>query len=330
MKDLAGKVAAVTGAASGIGRALAIALVRRGCSVALSDVDESGLAETAVLAQNAARESASAARAAKSGGSASSSFGVIEAADVRVTTKRVDVSNRDAVKTWAKDVVREHGVCNLVFNNAGIAYAATAESADPEDFARVIDIDFWGVVHGTQAFLPYLRASGDGHVVNTSSLFGLIAFPGQSTYNAAKFAVRGYTEALRVELEITRAPVSASTVHPGGIKTNIARASKMHPSMADLGIDDNDAARRRFEKAFRVTADDAAETILRGVEKNSRRILIGTDARILDLLQRILPSGYQGLLALASRRTLSRQNRPIPRPAPEAPRRRPVVNPQSN
>lgn len=280
MKSFAGKVAAVTGAASGMGRSLALALARRGCEVALSDVEERGLAETARLA-----------RAAPS--------------RVRVTSKRVDVSDERAVRAWAKEVVDEHGRCNLVFNNAGVAYAATVEGADLADFERVVDIDFWGVVHGTRAFLPYLRASGDGHVVNTSSLFGLIAFPGQSCYNAAKFAVRGFTEALRVELEITGAPVSATCVHPGGIKTNIVKASKVHPSMCDLGFDDIEAGKTRFERAFRVTADEAAEAILRGVQKDARRVLIGADARALDLLQRLLPGRYHGLLARASRRVLA-------------------------
>ena len=302
MKSFAGKVAAVTGSASGMGRSLAIALARRGCEVALSDVDEVGLAETARLA-----------RAAPS--------------RVRVTSKRVDVADEGAVRAWARQVADEHGRVNLVFNNAGVAYAATVDGADMADFERVIDIDFWGVVHGTRAFLPYLRASGDGHVVNTSSLFGLIAFPGQSSYNAAKFAVRGYTEALRVELEITGAPVSATCVHPGGIKTNIVKASKVHPSMRDLGFDDVEEGKSRFERAFRVTADEAAEAILRGVQKDARRVLIGTDARALDLLQRLLPGRYHGLLARASRRFIA-SARPSAAPAPVEPlSARPNVRP---
>lgn len=281
MKSFAGKVAAITGAASGMGRALALALARQGCEVALSDVDEIGLAETARLIKTVS--------------------------NVRVTTRRLDVANADAVHSWARDVVAEHGRCNLVFNNAGVSYAATVEGAELEDFQRIVDIDFWGVVHGTKAFLPYLRASGDGHIVNTSSLFGLLAFPGQAAYNAAKFAVRGFTEALRIELEITKAPVSATCVHPGGIKTNIARASKVHPSLKELGIEDVDAARAGFERAFRVTAEDAAAAILRGVQKNARRVLIGTDARILDLLQRVVPGRYHALLAHSARRLLSRR-----------------------
>ncbi|HVH44907.1 MAG TPA: SDR family NAD(P)-dependent oxidoreductase [Labilithrix sp.] len=308
MKSFAGKVAAITGAGSGMGRSLAVALARRGCAVALSDVDEKGLAESVVLARNTTRG----------------------ASNVLVTSKRVDVSDRDVVRAWAKDVVRDHGSCNLIFNNAGIAHSATVDGAEPEDFARIMDIDFWGVVHGTQAFLPYLRASGDGHVVNTSSLFGLIAFPAQCTYNSAKFAVRGFTEALRIELEITGAPVSATCVHPGGIKTNIARASKVHPSIHELGITDLEGSRRRFERAFRVTADDAAETILRGVQKNARRVLIGRDARALDLLQRFLPGDYHGIVSFLGRRILARDAKKPIAQKPEPTPRRSAVNPQSN
>jgi len=152
-------------------------------------------------------------------------------------------------------------------------------------------------VNGSRAFLPHLVASNDGHVVNTSSVFGIVAFPGQSSYNSAKFAVRGFTEALRVECEIKGSPVTATCIHPGGIKTNIARASKVHESMRTLGIDDLEGASKRFEKAFRLSADDAAEIILRGVSKNARRVLVGADAHLIDLVQRILPGSYHGLIA---------------------------------
>jgi len=289
-----------------MGRSLAIALAGRGCEVALCDIDERGLSETARLTHAANPR-------------------------VRVTTKRLDVADGDAVRAWAKEVVSAHGRVNLVFNNAGVSYAATVEGAEQLDFERIVDINFWGVVHGTKAFLPYLRASGDGHVVNTSSVFGLIAFPGQCTYNASKFAVRGFTEALRIELEITGAPVSATCVHPGGIKTNIARASKMHPSMAELGVDDVDKAKSRFERAFRVTADEAAETILRGVQKDARRVLIGTDARIIDLMQRLLPGSYHAVLARVSRRVLTGRRATVPTAAP-APTvaSKPVASAESN
>ncbi len=290
MKTFNGKVAAITGAASGMGRSLAILLARRGCEVALSDIDEKGLAETVAMIR-----------------------------DVRVTSRKLDVADRAAVYAWADEVVRAHGKVNLIFNNAGISIAATAAGADDEDIERVMNVDYWGVVYGSRAFLPHLVASGDGHVINTSSVFGLIAFPGQSAYNSAKFAVRGFTEALRIELEITRQNVSATCVHPGGIKTNIARASKVHHSLEELGIDISKAA-KSFEKGFRVTADDAAEVILKGVQKNKRRVLIGTDARVIDTLQRLLPSSYHGILAKAALRTLGGgKNRVTTTPAATAP-----------
>ncbi len=146
---------------------------------------------------------------------------------VKVTSKKVDVSKRTEVYAWADEVVRDHGRCNLIFNNAGVAHSATLEGTSYEDFEWIVGINFWGVVYGTKAFLPHLRASGEGHIVNLSSLFGLLSVPGNGTYNATKFAVRGFTEALREELEVTGAPVSATCVHPGGIKTNIARSARM-------------------------------------------------------------------------------------------------------
>ncbi len=271
MKSFQDKVAAITGAGSGMGRTLAVSLAGRGCHLALSDVNEAGLAETVKLA------------AARS---------------VRVTSKRVDVAKRDQVYTWADEVVRDHGKCNLIFNNAGVAHSATIEGTDYADFEWIVGINFWGVVYGTKAFLPHLRASGEGHVINLSSLFGLLSVPGQATYNATKFAVRGFTEALREELEVTKAPVSATCVHPGGIKTNIARAARMSESMRDLGIQDLEKARSRFEKAFRVTAEDAAEIILRGVQRNARRVLVGSDAKVLDAIQRLMPGAYQRVITM--------------------------------
>jgi len=274
MRSFSNKVAAITGAGSGMGRSLAINLAKQGCHVAVSDVEEKNLAETVKLA------------------------GVH---GVKVTSKRVDVAKRDEVYAWADEVVADHGKCNLIFNNAGVAYGASVEGCEYTDAEWLMAINFWGVVHGTKAFLPHLRASGDGHVVNTSSLFGLLGFPGQSTYNASKFAVRGFTEALRIELDMTKAPVSATSVHPGGIKTNIARTARMSNSMMDLGVKDMTDSHLRIEKHFRVTADEAAEVILRGVQRNERRVLVGTDAKFFDLVQRVVPSSYQWLVIKAAR-----------------------------
>jgi NAD(P)-dependent dehydrogenase (short-subunit alcohol dehydrogenase family) len=277
MKSFAHKVAAITGAGSGMGRALAVELARRGCHLALSDIDDAKLEESAALARGSG---------------------------VKVTTRIVNVAVKDEVYAWAEEVSRAHGKCNLIFNNAGVSYGATVAGSEYDNFEWIFGINFWGVVYGTKAFLPLLEAAGEGHIVNTSSVFGLIGFPGQSTYNATKFAVRGFTEALRTELEITRSPIGVTCVHPGGIKTNIARASRMHESLKDLGVGDLEGGRVDFEKAFRVTAEDAALAMLRGVERNKRRVLIGKDARALDMLQRILPSGYQGILAAVGRKTM--------------------------
>ena len=196
MSSFAGKVAVITGAGSGIGRALALNLAKKGARLALSDIDTDGLAETVRQA---------------------------EALGAEVKSDRLDVAEREAVLAYADAVVAHFGKVNQVYNNAGIAYNGNVEKSEFKDIERIMDVDFWGVVNGTKAFLPHLIASGDGHVVNISSLFGLIAVPGQSAYNAAKFAVRGFTEALRQEMLIAKHPVKVTCVHPGGIKTAVAR-----------------------------------------------------------------------------------------------------------
>jgi NAD(P)-dependent dehydrogenase (short-subunit alcohol dehydrogenase family) len=270
MKSFEGRVAAITGAGSGIGRALAQELARRGAHLALSDIDEAGLAETVTLCEGSA---------------------------VKVTSKRVDVADRDAVHAWADEVVTDHGQVNLVFNNAGVAVAASIESVSYDDFEWLMSINFWGVVHGTKAFLPHLKAApGGGHVVNLSSVFGLISVPTQAVYNASKFAVRGFTDALRIELDAERSTVSCTTVHPGGIKTNIARNARFDPSLTEgLGGRVDPAA--DFHRIAMTTPEKAARVILSAVERNKRRVLVGPDAKAIDLLSR-LPAGlYQTVLA---------------------------------
>jgi butyryl-CoA dehydrogenase len=275
MKDFSGRVAAITGAGSGIGRALALDLAGRGAHVALSDVDEAGLAET---------------------------VGRCEGRGTKVTSQRLDVADRDAVFAWADAVVEEHGRANLIFNNAGVALTATVEKMSIEDFTWLMDINFWGVVHGTQAFLPHLKASGEGHVVNISSVFGLLSIPSQSAYNAAKFGVRGFTDSLRMELEIEGAPVSSTTVHPGGIKTNIVRNSRLDPSAAGVAGDDKAKLVLDFDKVARTTPEKAAKVILAGVEANRRRVLIGPDARLFDLAARLPAGVYQNVIVRGARR----------------------------
>ncbi len=276
MREFRNKVAAITGAASGIGRGLALELAGRGAELAISDVDESGLDRTAAE---------------------------VEARGAKVSRARIDTADRDAVHAWADRVVADHGRVNLVVNNAGVALTANIAEMSYEDLEWLMGINFWGVVHGTVAFLPHLIASGDGHVVNISSVFGMIAVPTQSAYNAAKFAVRGYTECLRQELEIDGHPVSATCVHPGGIKTNIARNARMAESRP---ADERSMFIDEFDRAARTSPERAAQVILRGVERNQRRVLIGADARIIDWIQRCFPTGYQRLLTAAARRRQAR------------------------
>jgi short-subunit dehydrogenase len=274
MKSFDQKVAAITGAGSGIGRALAVELAQQNCALALSDVNVKGLSETVALA--------------KSHGA-------------NVTSAKVDVANRKQVHDWAGKVKLDHGKVNLIFNNAGVAQAGSVEANSYEDYEWIMGINFWGVVHGTKAFLPMLKASGDGHIVNVSSVFGLFAQPSQSGYNASKFAVRGFTESLRQELDLMDCGVSATCVHPGGIKTNIARDARMGDSVRELLGQDADKSRRQFEKAFTTTAEQAAKTILNGVRRDSRRVLIGVDAVALETMQRLLPGGYQKVVTTSLR-----------------------------
>jgi NAD(P)-dependent dehydrogenase (short-subunit alcohol dehydrogenase family) len=277
MKTFTDKVAAITGAGSGMGRSLALELARRGAHLALSDIDENSVANTATACR---------------------------ALGVRVTSQRLDVADRDAVFAWAREVAAAHGKVNLVFNNAGVSLSVPVATMREDDFKWLMDINFWGVVHGTQAFLPYLMASGEGHIVNTSSLFGIIAMPTQSAYNASKFAVRGFTEALRMELDLAHAPVSCTCVHPGGVATNIVQTSRIDESIAALTGMDAQTHRRRANKLIDVTsADAAARQILAGVERNARRVLVGADARRVDKLARLLGSRYQTMVTWLYRRT---------------------------
>ena len=273
MKELGGRVAAITGAGSGIGRALAQELSGRGMHLALSDVDEVGLAET---------------------------VSPCEGRGVKVTSQRVDVADRAAVDAWATQVVGDHGQVNLVVNNAGVALGATVEGMAYADFEWLMNINFWGVVHGTKAFLPHLKAAGEGHIVNLSSVFGLISVPAQSAYNASKFAVRGFTDALRMELDVERCGVSCTTVHPGGIKTNIARNARMDPSAALLSGDASSVD--AFDKVAMTSAKKAARQIVAAVEHDRRRALIGPDAKVIDLIARLPGSLYQRALVAGTRR----------------------------
>ena len=285
MREFSGRVAAITGAGSGIGRSLANALARRGAHLALSDIDDIGLAETVAQCEG---------------------FGV------KITSEHLDVADRDAVYAWSERVASDHERVNLVINNAGVALGATVESMSYEDFEWLMNIDFWGVVYGSKAFLPYLKQSGEGHIVNVSSVFGLISFPSQSAYNAAKFAVRGFSDALRMELEIEGAGVSVTTIHPGGIKTNIARNARMDASIGDVA-GNPEKATRDFERAFITSPDKAASQILTAVRRDRRRALIGPDAKVIDLVSRLPANLYQSVLTRGAT-ALRRSHAPSVRP----------------
>ena len=278
MKILAGKVAAITGAGAGMGRELALELARCQCHLALSDVNETRLEETATMAR---------------------------ALGVRVTATRVDVASREAIYAWADQVVADHGRVNLIFNNAGVALNSPLETISQADFEWIVNINFWGVVNGSQAFLPHLKASGEGHIVNTSSLFGLISTPGTGAYSATKFAVRGYTESLRIELDLMNCGVSTTCVHPGGIRTEINRSARVAEGTEKLMGISGEEARDRFDKLLDTTsANKATRIIIGAVERNARRVVIGPDAKFMDILVRILGSWYQPLVIWNLRRIL--------------------------
>ena len=273
MADFAQKVAVVTGAGSGIGAALAIELARRGAKLAISDIDTEGLART--------EES-------------------IRRLGVSVKADRLDVTEREAVVAYA-DAVQEHfGVVNQIYNIAGIAFMGDIEVTEFKDLERVMDIDFWGVVNGTKAFLPHLIASGDGHVVNMSSMYGLFAVQGSAAYNSAKFAVRGLTEALRQEMAVAGHPVKVTCVHPGYIKTPLVKNAT-----AATGLDPN-ALDAIFQKVAITSPERTAKIILNAVAKNKARVLPGADAKLFDFIVRLTGSGYMRLFVPMNRRLLPR------------------------
>lgn len=266
MTSLEGKVAAITGAASGIGRALAVQLAAGGARLAIADVNASGLEETA----EAIREA---------GGHA--------------TRHLVDVSSRAAVHAFADEVVREHGGVQIVVNNAGVALGnVTVQQLDYDDLEWVLGVNLWGVIHGTKAFLPHLLTQPHANLVNMSSIYGLAAIAKGAAYSASKFAVRGFSEALRQELLGTS--VALTVVFPGGIRTNIARNTR--PATGGERSADPESVIRLWEGRARTTADEAAGRIIQGIARNAPRVVIGADARVLDLVTRFRPGGYDRLM----------------------------------
>jgi NAD(P)-dependent dehydrogenase (short-subunit alcohol dehydrogenase family) len=277
MSLIAGKIAAVTGAGSGIGRAISLELAQRGArGVAISDVDEAGLAETERLLAPLPGETLSSA---------------------------VDVSDREAVEAWAAEVVQRFGVVHQIYNNAGIASGHTVLESQWAEYEKVISINLWGVIHGSKVFLPHLIASGDGHVINVSSLNGYFAQTKLSAYVTTKFGVRGFTETLRTEMLAAGSPVGVSVVHPGGVKTSIATNALARA--AEIGIAATEADRRRSQmyndKLLRMEPARAAQIICDGVERDRPRIRVGNDAVAVDLMVRLFPSLYPRVSILFDR-----------------------------
>jgi NAD(P)-dependent dehydrogenase (short-subunit alcohol dehydrogenase family) len=281
MSAVTGKVCAVTGAGSGIGRALALGLARRGARLAISDVSQAGLDATAEA---------------------------VRAAGAAVHAQRLDVSDRDAMTAYADSVAEHFGVVHQVFNNAGIAHSGSILESEYAEYERVFAINFWGVIHGTKAFLPHLIASGDGHVVNISSLNGFLAQNDMSHYCTTKFAVRGFTETLRIEMLQAGHRVGVTVVHPGGIKTNIANAALESARAQGQEVTAEDEERRRFynEKLLKMDPAQAAEIIIKGVEADKPRVLVGNDAKAVDVLVRLLPARYPKVFMAIERRALKR------------------------
>lgn len=270
------KVAVITGAGSGIGRALALALARKGCHLALSDINQEALKETAMLIEQNTKLVGSA---------------------IQIHTQVLDVSHEKAFLDFKKSVQQAFSQVDFVFNNAGVSLIQPAHLLKTDDLEWILRINFWGVVYGTQAFLPEMIKSNSGTIVNISSLFGLLGWPNNAAYCASKFAVRGFTEALRLDLFGTN--VKMVTVHPGGVRTHIVEKARFTQSAEQTNSAEN--LQRQFSKVARTSADQAAEDILKGLKKNRMRILIGKDAKALDLLQRLFPERYVSLLARATK-----------------------------
>ncbi|MGB1581661.1 MAG: SDR family NAD(P)-dependent oxidoreductase [Nevskiales bacterium] len=271
MKNFKDRVVVITGAGSGIGRALAQSFASEGAQLALADNNEANLAETAK-----------------------------QLGDTRLVTETLDVANREAVYSFADKVKAEFGGADIVINNAGVTFGNSVEDSSYEDFEWLMGINFWGVVYGTKAFLPMLKAADEGVVVNISSVFGIIAFPNQAAYNASKFAVRGFTEALRHEMTIEGSKLLAISVHPGGIKTNIARNARFYKDHD--GVTDHAKVAADFEQIAKTTPEQAAATIIKGIQTRNPRVLIGNDAWLIDRIQRVMPVNYmKAILGMMNR-----------------------------
>jgi NAD(P)-dependent dehydrogenase (short-subunit alcohol dehydrogenase family) len=270
--NLENRTAVITGAASGIGRAIAVSLARRDCNLALADVNDAGLSETARMAQLARTDPTN---------------GTSLRSALRISQHDIDVADKRSVAAFPQDVLAAHPGVDILVNNAGVAVGGTFEAVNEEDFEWLFEINFWGVVRMTRAFLPLLRKSDDARVVNLSSIYGLISPPGETSYSASKFAVRGFSNSLRHELAGSN--VGVTVVHPGGVATSIADSARVPKDMPPAEI-----ARRRAlaKKALTMPPATAGEIIVKGIERRAERVLVGNDAKLLALLERLAPVSY--------------------------------------
>lgn len=269
MKDLKDKVAVVTGAGSGIGRATALALAYEGCLLAISDINESNLEETRLA---------------------------IEALGAKVLANVLDVTDREAFESYASQVAASFGKVNIVINNAGVMVRSSLQNTSIGDFEWIMSINFWGMVYGSMAFLPHLKQSGEGHVCNVSSMFGMMAPLNVGAYASSKFAIRAFSESLRTELDVEECGVSVTTIHPGMIKTTILRDGRHDPSLLDeIGAADQEEAHAQYvQKAFN-TPEKVADSIIKGIKKNKMRVLVGFDAYLVDWATRLAPVLFRKL-----------------------------------
>lgn len=269
MRDLGGKVAVVTGAGHGIGRETALALARKGCRLAICDVNEAAL------------------EGVRHG---------LEVGGATVTAHRVDVSDKSQMKAFASEVVDTHGEVNILINNAGVTVYASFEEHSVEDLEWILGVNLWGVIYGCKFFLPHLKAAGEGHIVNLSSVFGIIAPPLQSSYVATKFAVRGFSESLRAELADDN--IGVTSVHPGAIKTNIIQNVRL---VTDTHEELQKTTQQLFDR-LGTTPDVVAARVVKAIEYNSPRVLITKEARVADALKRLMPATTDGIVARVFKR----------------------------
>jgi short-subunit dehydrogenase len=269
MRELKGKVAVVTGAGHGIGRETALALAHQGCPLAICDVNEAAL-------EGVRHE--------------------LEQLGATVTAHVVDVSDKTQMASFVSEVIAAHGEVQILINNAGVTVYASFEEHSIEDLEWILGVNLWGVIYGCKLFLPHLKAAGEGHIVNLSSVFGIIAPPLQTSYVASKFAVRGFSESLRAELADQN--VGVTSVHPGAIKTNIIQNARL---VTDTHKELRDSTQRLFDR-LGTTPDVVAARIVQAIEHNSPRVLITKEARVADALKRLMPATTDGIVARVFKR----------------------------